>query len=84
MADVVAADVVAVLDELDRVAEERDSVHAGDEPLDDLLGAQVEPADAGDDLGVEEAAGVVVFGVGHGESPSDQRSVTSQDPDRDT
>ena len=52
-------DVLAVLHELDRVAEERAAVHAGDEALDDLPGPQVEPGDAGDGLGVQEAARIV-------------------------
>src|SRR5262249_41575459 len=59
VAEVVPADVLAVLDELDGVPEERALVHAGDEPLDDVLGPQVEPGGAGHDLGGEEAAGGV-------------------------
>src|SRR5262245_15923702 len=62
--DVVAADVLAVLHELDGVPEEGAFVHAGDEPLDGLLGAQVEPRRAGNDRRVKEAARAV--GVARG------------------
>ena len=76
VAEVVAADVLAVLDELDRVAEEPAFVHAGDEPLDHLLGAEVEPAGAGDCRRVEEAARVVeVAFVRHG---SLRRRITTE------
>ena len=54
-----------MLHELDGMAEERTAVHAADEALDDLAGAQLEARDAGDGLGVQEAAGIVVFGC-HG------------------
>jgi hypothetical protein len=43
VARVVAGGVLAVLDELDAMAEERAAVHAGDEAFDDVAGAQVEP-----------------------------------------
>jgi hypothetical protein len=42
-------------------------VHAGDKALDHVLGAEVEPGDAGDRLRVQEAARVFVF-YGHGDS----------------
>jgi hypothetical protein len=41
-------------------------VHAGDEALDDLAGAEVEPADAGDGRGVQEPAGIFLRFDGHG------------------
>ena len=57
MADVVAGDVLAVLDELDRLPEERALVHAGDEPLDHLSGPQIEPADARSTVWVKKRRG---------------------------
>ncbi len=65
MADVVAGRVFAVLYELDGVSEQRTFVHAGDEPLDDLAGAHVEPRDFGDGRGMQKAARIVFF-YGHG------------------
>ena len=64
--DVVAGDILAVLHKLDGMPKERTAMHAGDEALDDVLGAQVETRDARDRLRVEEAARVVfeVFGRG--------------------
>ena len=67
VADVVAGGVLAVLHELDGVAEERALVHAGDEALDDLPGPQVEPGDAGDGLRVRgTGAGRLRLSTGHG------------------
>src|SRR5262245_44719772 len=48
-----------MLYELDRMAEERTLVHAGQETLDGFLGAQVELRDAGDRIRVQEAARIV-------------------------
>src|SRR5262249_22032802 len=64
VAQVVALGVLAVLHELDGVAEERALVQAVEEPLDDLAGAQVEPVGAGDGGRVQEAARAG-GGVGH-------------------
>ena len=79
VADVVAGGVLAVLHELDRVAEERAAVHAGDEALDDVLGAQVEPRDAGDRLGMQEAARIVFFG-GHGADLNGESNLEDRRP----
>ena len=61
MADVVAGGVLAVLDELDAVAEDRAAVHAADEALDDVPRPQFQAGDLGDRVGVQEAAGIVFF-----------------------
>ena len=42
MAQVVAANIFAVLDEFDRMAEERALVHARDKAFDGVLGAEIE------------------------------------------
>ena len=55
-----------MLPEFDRVPEERALVHAGDEALDHLPGAQVETRDLGDRLGMQEATRVVFSRYGHG------------------
>ena len=56
--EVVAGDVLAMLGELDGEALERAGVQAGQEALDDELGAQVEPGDLADDLGPQVLLGV--------------------------
>jgi hypothetical protein len=43
-------------------------VHAGEEALDDVAGADVEPGDPGDGLRVQKAAGIVFF-YWHGDGP---------------
>jgi len=50
-----------VLHELDGMAEERALVHAGDEALDHVPGAQIEPRDAGDGLGCRKRRGSSSF-----------------------
>ena len=57
---VVAAGVLAVLAELDRLAEVRAAVHARQEALDDVPGAQVQPGDPLDRLRMQKS-----FGIGH-------------------
>src|SRR6202022_3870530 len=57
---VVAGDIPAVLGELDAEAVERASVQAGQETLDDELGAQVEPGHLVDDFRSE-----VLFWTSH-------------------
>ncbi len=66
--DVVARGVLAVLGELDREPLERAGVQPRDEPLDDELGAQVEPRDLADHLGLE----VFLGGAGQGASFSSE------------
>jgi hypothetical protein len=41
-----------VLDELDAVTKDRAAVHTADEPFDDVPGAQFEPRDLGNRLGM--------------------------------
>ena len=60
--DVVAGRVLAVLGKLDREPLERAGVQPGDEALDDELGAQVEPGDLADHLGLQ----VFFGGAGQG------------------
>ena len=62
VAQVVPRHVLAMLDELDAVPEERALVHAGDEPFHDMPGTQIEPGDAGDGLGMQKPARVFFFG----------------------
>ena len=64
--DVVARGVLAVLRELDREALERAGVQTRDEPLDDELGAEVEPGHLADDLGLQ----VLFGGSGHQRAPA--------------
>ena len=59
MAQIVAANVFAVLDELDRMAEEGALVHARDKSFDGLLGAQIELGRPRNDGGIEKPARIV-------------------------
>src|SRR5262249_17252177 len=59
VANIVARRVLAVLGELDALPEERAPVHAGKEAFDDLTGPQIEPADAGNGLGMQKATGII-------------------------
>ena len=63
--DVVAGGVLAVLGELDRETLERAGVQPGDEALDDELGAQIQPRDLADHLGLQ----VFFGGAGQTEPP---------------
>src|SRR5262249_53737341 len=58
--EVVAGAVLAVLGELDREPLERAGMQPAQKPLDDELGAQVEPGDLADHFGAE-----VLLGAGH-------------------
>ncbi len=59
MADVIAGGVIAMLDELNGLAKERALVHAADEPLNHMPGAQIKPGDARHRLRAQETAGVI-------------------------
>ena len=59
VAQVVAAGVLAVLAELDRLAEVRAAVHAGEEALDDVPRAEIEPGDPLDRLRMQKSFGIV-------------------------
>ena len=61
VAEIVARDILPMLNKLDRVAEERALVHTGDEPLDHVPGTQIEPRDAGDGFGMQKSTGVFFF-----------------------
>src|SRR5205823_5798443 len=80
VADVVAGAVLTVLHELDGVPEKGALVHAGDEALDDVAGAQIKARDPCDRGRVQESARVVF--LRHGGcfleiSPMRQRGMTS-------
>src|SRR5262249_36553240 len=62
---IVAGRIIAVLHELDGMAEERAAVQAADESLHHLPGTQLQSRDAGDGFRMQEAPGVLVF-ICHG------------------
>jgi len=66
-----------VLYELDGVPEDGTLVHAGDEPLDDLPSAEIEPTDASNGLRMQEPPRIIGGGcLSHGEALSCLRIVS--------